>query len=289
VSLRLEILQVSRLAPKVLGDATELVREFVAGQQNPDGGFQDRGGNSDLYYTVFGLDCLIALQREFDRDRLRAFLTGFGDGASLDLIHLTCLARCWAVLGEVPATVREAVRRRLAEHRTPEGGFHLSPGMPRGTVYGAYLACGAHQDLGEKAPDVRDSLLALRSADGAFSNERNLPTGTTTATGGAITLLRQWGAPLPAEVGPWLLSQHHPEGGFFAVPRAPIPDLLSTATALHALAGMQVSFASIKEPCLDFIDTLWDNRGGFHGHWADDHLDVEYTSYALLALGHLSL
>ena len=40
---------------------------------------------------------------------------------------------------------------------------------------------------------------------------------------------------------------------------------------------------------LIFLDSLWDARGGFHGHWADDHLDAEYTFYGLLALGHLSL
>ncbi len=68
-----------------------------------------------------------------------------------------------------------------------------------------------------------------------------------------------------------------------------MPDLLSTATALHALAGLETSLDSIREPCLDFLDSLWDNAGGFHGHWADDTLDCEYTFYGLLALGHLSL
>src|SRR5206468_311855 len=78
-------------------------------------------------------------------------------------------------------------------------------------------------------------------------------------------------------------------GGFYAAPAAPIPDLLSTATALHALAGMRVDLEPIKEPCLDFIDSLWVNRGAFFGTWMDDEPDCEYTYYALLALGHLSL
>ena len=73
------------------------------------------------------------------------------------------------------------------------------------------------------------------------------------------------------------------------MPHAPMPDLLSTATALHTLAGLQVPLESVKEPCLDFIDTLWTNEGAFHGQWADDHVDCEYTYYGLLALGHLSL
>ena len=49
-----------------------------------------------------------------------------------------------------------------------------------------------------------------------------------------------------------------------------MPDLLSTATALHALAILQVPLAPIQDSCLDFIDTLWTNRGGFYGSWADD-------------------
>ena len=91
------------------------------------------------------------------------------------------------------------------------------------------------------------------------------------------------------EAGDWLLTQCLPEGGFRATPRAPLPDLLSTATAIHALAGLERPLEPIREPCLDFVDSLWTNRGAFHGHWADDHLDCEYTYYGLLALGHLSL
>ena len=47
--------------------------------------------------------------------------------------------------------------------------------------------------------------------------------------------------------------------------------------------------AAIREKCLDFIDTLWMNEGGFCGSWLDQALDCEYTYYGLLALGHLSL
>ena len=65
--------------------------------------------------------------------------------------------------------------------------------------------------------------------------------------------------------------------------QAPIPDLLSTATALHALDGLQVDFAALRDPCLDYLDSLWTGTS-FCGSWADDALDSEYTFYALLAL-----
>ena len=64
MSLRLEMLQVARLAPKLLGDSAACVREFLLRQQNEDGGFKDRSGRSDLYYSVFGISSLLALQED---------------------------------------------------------------------------------------------------------------------------------------------------------------------------------------------------------------------------------
>ena len=62
MSLRLEMLQVARLSPNLLGDSSDLIRQFLASQHLPDGGFSDRAGNSDLYYTVFGIESFIALR-----------------------------------------------------------------------------------------------------------------------------------------------------------------------------------------------------------------------------------
>ena len=93
------MLQVARLAPKVLGDASELVQNFLTNQQNSDGGFQDREGKSDLYYTVFGLDALAAFQAEPNLDAVEKFLRTLGEGEELDVVHLSCLTRCWGSVG----------------------------------------------------------------------------------------------------------------------------------------------------------------------------------------------
>jgi prenyltransferase beta subunit len=108
-------------------------------------------------------------------------------------------------------------------------------------------------------------------------------------TAAAVTVLRHLGETPERDTGMWLLDRCHANGGFFASPSTPVPDLLSTATALHALSALHVPIAGLREPCLDFVDSLWTNRGGFFGTWADDDVDCEYTYYALLALGHLSL
>ena len=251
------MLQVARLAPKLLQDASSPIAGFFHSQFNDDGGAADRSGQSDLYYTVFALEGLIALQCE-PPPTVRGFLESFGDGRDLDLVHLCCLARCWAAVKQPAPDLAPRIHAR----------------WDRGSVYHSFLAWGALQDLGHRPEPfpVRDD-----------NRVRTTPT-----TAAAVTLLRQMGAPVPPEATRWLLARAHPEGGFLATDAAPMPDLLSTATALHALAGQHVPFAHLKEPTLDFLDTLWTGKA-FCGTWADDEPDSEYTWYALLAMGHLSL
>lgn len=281
------MLQVARLSPKQLGDSRDLVANFLLSQLNPGGGFQDRAGVSDLYYTVFGLEGLIALCAEPPVDATADYLRSFGSGETLDFVHLACLARCWATVSrDLRGVPRDAILKRLESFRSADGGYS------QGSVYASFLALGAYEDLQTEMP-ARDGLLGclqgLRARDGGFANQPGMPAGLTTNTAAAVTLLRRLGQEPEPQLAEWLLARCRPEGGFFATAAAPLPDLLSTATALHALSGMHVPLAAIQEPCLDFVDSLWTNRGGFYGSWMDDSLDCEYTYYALLALGHLSL
>ncbi len=295
MSLRVQLLQVARLAPRLLGESADLVRNFLQRQWAPEGGARDRAGNPDLYYTIFNLAALQALQAEIPRGRVVAFLRAFGDGVGLDFVHLGALARCWAAVGEddLAKEKKVALLERLEAFRKPDGGYEGDPALSHGTAYGAFVALGAYQDLNGTPPHplrLIQSLRALETPDGAWSNVPGAAIAATNATAGAMALIRHLGFPVPERAGDWLLARAHPQGGFVAVPGAPMPDLLSTATSLHALAAIDRRLSStLHERCLDFIDSLWSAEGGFHGHWADDHLDAEYTFYGLLALGHLSL
>ena len=294
MSLRLQLLQVARLAPRLLADSTDLVRDFFRGQFNAEGAACDRGGKPDLYYTIFALAGAQALDAPIPVPQTAAWLKTFGDGATLDFVHLGALARCWAAIGRehLPDGIDRALLARLEKYRKPDGGYEGDIKLENGTAYGAFVALGAYEDLGQTPPqplELLRSLKRLETSDGAWSNAPGLPTGALNATAGAVTLIHHLGFPVSSAVGDWLLAQQHRDGGFLAVPGAPLPDLLSTATALHALSCLERRIPSgVHERCLDFIDTLWSAEGGFHGHWADDHLDAEYTFYGLLALGHLS-
>jgi prenyltransferase beta subunit len=288
------MLQVARLSPNLLGDSSELVQQFLSSQLCSDGGFADRAGSSDLYYTVFGLESYLALRRDAPIAAVIGYLERFGGGEHLDFVHLACLGRCWATAacGDFRRVPREIILRRLETYRSRDGGYAQTQGADSGTVYAAFLALGVYEDFQAPAPQparLIDSLRSLRARDGAYSNRPGALQGLTTATAAAVLLLRHLGEDPDTELAEWLLAHAHPQGGFFSLQETPIPDLLSTATALHALTALRTPLDAVREPCLDFVDSLWTNRGGFYGHWADDTIDCEYTYYALLSLGHLSL
>jgi prenyltransferase beta subunit len=306
MSQRLQMLQVARLARRSLGESADLVASFAKSLADPSGGYCNRGGRPDLYYTAFALDVLAALDAlpgddtESERaEQTRSWLERFGDGATLDFVHRCCLARAWA--SQPPAACsrerRAAIAGRIAAHRAYDGGYASQAGAARGTAYGCFLAVNAFADLRHPPPEPADafragilrSLEPLRADDGGWSNSPGQQFGTTTATAAVVATLRAFDHPAPAMAAEWLLARRHPSGGFSAGPDAPIPDLLSTAVALHALDAMDAPWRDARESVLDYLDSLWTAEGAFHGSWADDQPDVEYTFYGLVALGHASV
>ena len=182
MTFRREMLQVARLAPKMLGDSAGLVGDFVRSQWNADGGVRDRAGVSDLYYAVFGLECLQAIQQPMP-DTTAAWLRTFGDGSALDFVHRCCLARAWAIVdrASAPTSLADGVQA----FRSTDGGFAQRPGEAIGNAYAAYLALGALQDLGADLPpavEVLASVEACRSRDGGYANHPGGALGTTPTT-----------------------------------------------------------------------------------------------------------
>lgn len=292
MSFRLEMLQVARLAPKLLGESADLVGMFLESQWR-GGGFADRKGEADLYYTVFGLEGMLALQRPLQVEASVGWLSRFGSGEGMDFVHLCCLARCWAAIKHagVGDEQRHELAARIEAHAAREGGYHVAKAREWGSAYGCLLAAAAYEDIGLTMPGadrVKACMDALRAKDGGWTNEAGLPLGIAPATAAAMSLYRRMGWQVPDESVEWLLGCFVESGGCKALPAAPMPDLLSTAVALHGLSGAQVDISPIREACLDYVDSLWSNEGGFHGNWTDHALDCEYTYYGLLALGHLA-
>ncbi len=294
MTLREQMLETASRAKDVLGDSAGLVAEFLLGQLNPDGGFSGRSYESDLYYTVFGIESLLALGAEFDRSKIISYLDAFGDGENLGLIDLACLARCRAALDCVSSDLAKGIAGHIETYHCADGGYNVN-GAGNGAVYGCFLAMAAYQDLELDLPDAErllDCVKSLKTEDGGYANETGLEMSLTPTTAAALMVLEYFNEPKDDLAISWLFSCLGTEGGFYVMGNAPIPDLLSTATALHTLGALGVAAERIsgpvKERCLDYIDSLWDSRGAFCGNEMDRELDCEYVFYGLLAMGQLS-
>jgi prenyltransferase beta subunit len=269
-------------APNLLRDATGRAIDFLRSQIHDDGGFRDRAGAGDLYYTAFGIESLAALKAEWSTDTLDTYLRAFGTGSELDFVHQCCLARCWTDLDNPPDFTRLA--QHIEEHRTRDGGYNAATGEDTCTAYDCFLALGAYQDLNRPMPEPDRFISAINMM--AHDTDQPRLTPILAAT---IALCCELNQSVPASLIDDVMSCRRSEGGFVAAPKVPIPDLLSTATALHALQTAGADLAAIREPCLNFLDTLWSEQGGFCGSAMDNTIDCEYTYYGLLALGNLSI
>jgi prenyltransferase beta subunit len=273
--------------------AKERIIAFAAAQQRPDGGFGGRdGAGSDLYYTVFGAAVLDILGQRRRLKPLRGYVKSIARGGDLDFVHLVCLARLHARTAPWGFMTRRRILDAIESYRSADGGYHHArQNAAHGTPYAAFLATLACTDYGRRPVPRREALLeslkASRTPDGAYANEVDASTGHTNATAAAVLVRHYSGLDADPALAEWLMARHDARGGFLANPHAPIPDLLSTATALFALQAMDVSLDAIREVCTEFVELLWQENGGFSGHLVDDTPDCEYTFYALLALGVL--
>lgn len=298
MTLRHDMLTAAKRAKPPLGDRAGLVARFLAGQIHDDGGFKGRGPDSDLYYTVFGLEALMALGADGPVGRIETYLSRFVP-EDQDLVHLACLGRCLADAADcraqaVDPVLRDALLRVLSTHRSADGGFAPGPGAQAGSAYGCFLAVGLVQDLGGDLQDghrIAECIHSLQISDSGFTNSACIPVCSVPATAAAIAVLHYLGRPVPRTAVDFLVSQVHASGGLSAFPcpgRSIPPDLLSTATALHAFALIGHPLDSMRRQCLGFIEDLWDPQGGFRGTAQDPAVDCEYTYYGLLSLGHLT-
>ncbi len=291
MTIRLEMIQTAKFGAASLNPtiANQIIN-FVSSLHNPDGGYRGRSTASDLYYTVFAMKILLSFNAELPVDKIEAYLNSISAGQPLDLVHLSCLARCWANLPDKKPSFekRASIIEQIKSCWIGPTGFANRPGEKKSSIYSTFMALSAYQDLEEAMPDqeaIIDWLFSNEAAEEGFAFKTDA-NGLTPITSGAVILLKHLSVAVPDETRQWLLNRHNPDGGFYAASLLPLPDLLSTATALHALKALNVSLDEIREPCLNFVNSLW-RKHGFCGMTVDETVDCEYTFYGLLALGNL--
>lgn len=266
-------------------DTVDLITQFILSQQNPDGGFRGRSAESDLYYTLFAIECLQALQHK-NFNKVKNYIKPFIDDDNLDFVHTACLIRSLARLSMLDANLTQTLLIRLNRYKTPAGLFRMETEQP--SIYGNFLGIAAYEACSAsfEQSDLLISLIQnLKTPDCAYADGPDMDLGTTTVTAAAVILLSHLHADSPNPAIKWLIARKNQSGGFAATTHAPLPDLLSTATTLFALKIAGHTLEGIDESIQDFLESVWTDSGGFCGTILDSEPDVEYTFYGLLAAG----
>ena len=266
-------------------DALRQVQGFVESQMTAGCVFMHKGGNPDLYYTVFGWILCYVLGIKLDSNNMKSYLSGL-KADELDLIHYTAYVRCSILTdlfkdGNLISWFSSFKSRKIKDIAEFSGLPNNDPKSP----YSKFIWLSLLEDTGNRITNQTTILEELNEYHLSGGGYRNLPEGTgasTNATVAALSVKGQLEGYRPNPDIQYLKNQQHANGGFCAASDSPVPDLLSTATALFILQCYK------EKPCYNpgkFLEAHWLNSGGFCPSLIDETSDVEYTFYGLLALG----
>ena len=284
-SISFHLLQRLKAGVASMTDASRaLVSEFVRSQQvEHSAAFMGKNGQPDLYYTSFGWLLSYVLDIPLPAAERKAFLEEH-PSANGDLIHEAALVRCLLLHRLM---MKGGKLLALLTHAAPALLPLSSYSVPQNDAqcpYTQFVWLSLLEDAGYSLPKADEVLRALddyRTEDGGYANVKAAKTATLNATAAALAVrgrLTGWQSDTDLEA---LRRLQDTMGGFRASALAPIPDLLSTATALFVLRSYHV------RPLYDtsaFVEAHWLEQGGFSATLLDDDSDVEYVFYGLLAL-----
>jgi hypothetical protein len=236
------------------------IRRYIKSQLTILGGFADRGGKCDLYYSLFGYYLAEALGIDEVKPVLKEYLKDVIMTEKLSGIYQKCAVILYIKLfgtGTLPSALRkhETIAAQYADFINLLAYYYSED----------YLSLAV---ISHKLKKIN------------FSTE--MPCSVTAAD----LILKDCLKKTVEE--PWKrMKTFYKNGSFSAFNKTAQGDLLSTGVALYALRFVNSDLSIIKPDCLNFIDLLYSD-GGFCATISDPVPDVEYTFYGLLALGSLS-
>ncbi len=291
-------------------EGREEVLQFVLSQQNPDGGFQDRGGRSDLYYSLFGWMMLKAAEGKEQRaeskgqranidrrpetgDRKTEFgmpLAELVEGRiSSQLLFKQYISA--QSTSDVPGFI-ERCCLVLLQKDLKVGGISRWKSLwslgrsfwkERYSINLSYRGFVLFLTLDAVLPFSGILKRAAKRMLLQTNVDENSPCSEVAAKVFLLKMMNQEGSKDQE-----LLSAFTCEsGGFNAFQHLQHADMLSTAVSLFALNFAGSDLRLIRPSCLDFIQENYAD-GAFLSGDGDMTKDLEYTFYGLLALGVLA-
>ncbi|MCD8260912.1 MAG: hypothetical protein LUD15_04980 [Bacteroides sp.] len=288
-TLSIQLLEILRNGIGQLGkEALDRVKEYVVSSQTSGGAFTDKSGKEDLYYTLFGLMLAYLTGLPVDSRRTAQYLDSV-DTEALDLIHYAAWIRCRNLLtlirrGKAGALLTLFRKVEIPPLRSFKMLLNGDPFSPYTRFIWYSLLEDTRHSVGRSATWLQD-LQPYRVSTGGYANRKGAGTATVNATAAALSVTGQLTGYKSNNDIVYLREIQDPSGGYKATPHTPVPDLLSTATALFTLRNYNMEPAVVP---LDFIEAHWLDSGGFAPTLLENSSDMEYTFYGLLALGACS-
>ena len=268
--------------------------QFLISQQNADGGFQDRGGRSDLYYSLFGTMILGAMETEDESrvDPLWATFPTIPDihSATESILKLKQFISRQSN-SEVPGFIEKCclvlLQKELKTKRVSRMKALLSLSLffwkERHSINVSYRSFVLFLTLDAVLPFRKILKIGAKKMLSRTTIDQHSPCSEVAARVFLQKMMDQDGS----KDQELLKSFACESGGFKAFAHLNNADMLSTAVALFALNFAGSDLRLIKPACLDSIEQNLLN-GAFLSGDGDRTADVEYTFYGLLALGVLA-
>ncbi|MCA9150732.1 MAG: geranyl transferase [Planctomycetales bacterium] len=296
-SLTVQLAQAAAELPAAVRDRHA---RFLREQLRADGGFAGREGGSDLYYTGFGLrslailgeldDEIAARAREFLRSRLQR------EESIVDFFSLIYGAKLLEaangddLFADQATDWADAVSKFLLSLRRTDGGFAKGAAGTASSTYHSFLVLLCLQLIDRPLPEpdrLVEFILSQACDEGGFREIRVSKRAGTNPTAAAIGVLQILDCLHDAtrnHTVQFLCEMQTDSGGLRANTRIPIADGLSTFTGLWSLNNLNPDAPVDWQAAGEYIASLENSDGGFHGAEWDLACDVEYTFYGLASM-----
>ena len=256
------------LAPE---SKVELIH-FVSECQNPDGGFQNRDGSSDPYYSFFGFLIASSLGLSEELSQLKKYVLQTSTRSCNSLADTCALTIMDALLSEKRGRHWGKALKFLRQFKANKGHDQMS-------YVGFLTLLTVETLLGRPTFMVNFSRRILKKVK---ENEA-MPCSQIAAL---MVLKKELGLPFHEEQK--LLPSYFGETGSFRIyTHMANSDLLSTAVALYVMKRCNIDRRLYAPASIRFVESLY-AEGAFLSGDVDSFRDLEYTFYGMLALTSVS-
>lgn len=267
-------------------DATGRIKKYIESRMTPHDLFMNKSGEEDIYYTTFGwmLSYLFGIKIRGEQARRQWQNLTVDRG---DLIQYAAYVRSGLLLDLLSGRYGRALLRSVVP--STKAGTVVFVSFPHNdgcSPYSTFIRLSLLEDMNgtvRNKKEMTGSLTAYRvAATGGYSNIAGNGEASVNATAAALSVIGQLNGYAMNDDVEYLSRSQDDSGGFSASENTPLPDVLSTATALFALNCYGVTPRVDPVP---FIEAHWLESGGFAPALFEETSDIEYTFYGLLALG----